>query len=54
MTVYDVCEIETHESGTTEMTLTQILDVTDIWDYEEVNELLAEQENKGSPAKKRG
>jgi hypothetical protein len=37
--VYDVSEIETHDSGTVEISVRQIYDVLDVWDFEDVNEL---------------
>jgi hypothetical protein len=36
-TVYDVCEITKNEDGSTEINITQIYDVADIWDFEDVD-----------------
>ena len=35
--IYDVCEIIKNEDGSTEITITQIYDVHDIWDFEDVD-----------------
>ena len=38
--IYDVCEIIKNEDGSTEINVTQIFDVTDIWNFDGINELL--------------
>lgn len=37
--IYDVCEVTKNEDGSTEINVTQIYDVLDIWDFENINEL---------------
>jgi hypothetical protein len=39
--IYDVCEISKNEDGTTEISVSQIYNVVDVWNFEDVNELLA-------------
>lgn len=37
--IYDVCEISKNEDGSTEITVSQIYDVIDVWDFGDVDEL---------------
>lgn len=37
--IYDVCEISKNEDGSTEITVSQICDVVDIWDFGDFEEL---------------
>ncbi len=37
--VYDVCEISKNEDGSTEINVSQIYDVIDVWDFGDINEL---------------
>ena len=37
--IYDVCEISKNEDGSTEINVSQIYDVIDVWDFEDVNDL---------------
>jgi hypothetical protein len=41
--VYDVCELVKNEDGTTvEISVRQVYDVRDIWDFEDVNDIYEE------------
>ncbi len=39
--VYDVCEVTKNEDGSTEINISQIYDVLDVWDFQDFNELFA-------------
>jgi hypothetical protein len=38
--IYDVCEISRNEDGTTEISVSQIYNIVDVWNFEDYNEML--------------
>ena len=39
--VYDVCEVSKNENGSTEINISQIYDVLDVWNFQDFDELFA-------------
>ncbi|GEM_PF-3778256 len=39
--VYDVCEVSKNEDGCTEINISQIYDVLDVWNFQDFNEMFA-------------
>ena len=38
--IYDVCEISRNEDGTTEISVSQIYNIIDVWNFEDFQELV--------------